>query len=518
MPLDTVLCLDTSGSMAGRGMKELKNAVTHFIEGVEETAKEGLKENIAVVEFGKNEKIVQGLTNDYAKIKKAVDGLQAGGRTPMFGGLTKAMEEIIEHGGVVRIAGRALSPRIILMTDGVPTDENGETMEAKLKVLSVAAVFGQNWREVGLPHPIPIACVGCGDCDAELLEAIAKLTNGMFVIVENVSELSGFFRRQVLLIKFAAKFASDMGKLRDILVLRQFMAALGEDVDDSELEGLMGLLIAMMGLEAAAGLAAAEAGSGSGGTMPPRGCRVRRGKDWKWGAQDGNGVGTVVEHKGKGVVSVEWDSGSTNSYRMGAEGAMDLKIVDEPRILKPGESIKVGCNVKRGRDWKWGDQDGGASKVGVVFCVGADKRVKVRWPNGTMADYRYGRDGCYDVTIIGSSSLSPRSSPARSSPVPPASTPSPRSDQILCWQWKDDNNIWRLFQKDVSKKMESAYKDNNKGNCKLQFNRFNYVMKFDTMRQVNESTKKERPIQRVALSRDDYELAEAVEKSLSVSE
>ena len=40
MPLDTVLCLDTSGSMANRGIRELKRAARQFLEGVEETAKQ----------------------------------------------------------------------------------------------------------------------------------------------------------------------------------------------------------------------------------------------------------------------------------------------------------------------------------------------------------------------------------------------------------------------------------------------------------------------------------------------
>ena len=37
--------------------------------------------------------------------------------------------------------------------------------QAVTEVLTVAALFGQHWRQVGLPHPIPIACVGCGDAD-----------------------------------------------------------------------------------------------------------------------------------------------------------------------------------------------------------------------------------------------------------------------------------------------------------------------------------------------------------------
>lgn len=30
------------------------------------------------------------------------------------------------------------------------------------------------------------------------------------------------------------------------------------------------------------------------------GLRVRRGKDWMWGDQDGNGTGTVIGHKSRG--------------------------------------------------------------------------------------------------------------------------------------------------------------------------------------------------------------------------
>ena len=45
--------------------------------GVEETAKElGLKENVCVVEFGKNQKVVQPLTNDYRKVRRAIGQLK----------------------------------------------------------------------------------------------------------------------------------------------------------------------------------------------------------------------------------------------------------------------------------------------------------------------------------------------------------------------------------------------------------------------------------------------------------
>ena len=73
MPLDTILCLDTSGSMAGRGLNELKRAVNVFLDGVTQTALQtGLRENVAVVEFGGQTRIVNNLTTNYAMLKNRV--------------------------------------------------------------------------------------------------------------------------------------------------------------------------------------------------------------------------------------------------------------------------------------------------------------------------------------------------------------------------------------------------------------------------------------------------------------
>jgi hypothetical protein len=67
------------------------------------------------------------------------------------------------------------------------------------------------------------------------------------------------------------------------------------------------------------------------------GVRVARGPDWKWGQQDdGEGhVGTVVEIGKPGsttspdkTVVVQWDSGSRTNYRVGYQGAYDLRVVD----------------------------------------------------------------------------------------------------------------------------------------------------------------------------------------------
>ncbi|ELV11273.1 E3 ubiquitin-protein ligase HERC2 [Tupaia chinensis] len=68
------------------------------------------------------------------------------------------------------------------------------------------------------------------------------------------------------------------------------------------------------------------------------GTRVMRGVDWKWGDQDGPppGLGRVIGELGEdGWIRVQWDTGSTNSYRMGKEGKYDLKLVELPAPTQP---------------------------------------------------------------------------------------------------------------------------------------------------------------------------------------
>uniref|UniRef100_A0A1A9WEY4 RING-type E3 ubiquitin transferase n=1 Tax=Glossina brevipalpis TaxID=37001 RepID=A0A1A9WEY4_9MUSC len=65
------------------------------------------------------------------------------------------------------------------------------------------------------------------------------------------------------------------------------------------------------------------------------GAKVVRGPDWEWGHQDGGEgkTGRVIEIRGwdnescRSVANVSWVSGSTNVYRLGHKGNVDLKYV-----------------------------------------------------------------------------------------------------------------------------------------------------------------------------------------------
>ncbi|XP_048481969.1 probable E3 ubiquitin-protein ligase HERC2 [Plutella xylostella] len=85
------------------------------------------------------------------------------------------------------------------------------------------------------------------------------------------------------------------------------------------------------------------------------GTRVVRGKDWKWGDQDGvpGGEGRVIGELGDdGWVRVAWDNGGTNSYRMGKEGKYDLKLARSP---SPPPSVQetVAEETEEVQDLHW---------------------------------------------------------------------------------------------------------------------------------------------------------------------
>ncbi|XP_062603232.1 uncharacterized protein LOC134265002, partial [Saccostrea cucullata] len=134
-------------------------------------------------------------------------------------------------------------------------------------------------------------------------------------------------------------------------------------------------------------------------TIPRLGTRVRRGPHWRFQNQDSEGIGTIVGHGDKaGLVLVEWDNGERSMYNYGIRGMYDVVVCEEPRVPLDG-LVAVGCFVKRGPDWKWGDQDGGEEAIGTCYRVMDNATVYIRWPCGRMGNYRFGYDGKYDIEL-----------------------------------------------------------------------------------------------------------------------
>jgi hypothetical protein len=159
------------------------------------------------------------------------------------------------------------------------------------------------------------------------------------------------------------------------------------------------------------------------------GKRVRRGRDWKWDEQDSQGEGTTYKSDAPGWVTVTWDSGKRANYRWGAEGCYDLLILPtastaakptptptkppgpatSPVVAKSTSAPQtvvvrtvndlVGKRVKRGKDWKWGNQ--GNNTDGTIYGLDEPGWVKVVWDNGDKNQYRFGADGSFDLSLVG---------------------------------------------------------------------------------------------------------------------
>ncbi|KAL8597671.1 hypothetical protein ACOMHN_012638 [Nucella lapillus] len=93
------------------------------------------------------------------------------------------------------------------------------------------------------------------------------------------------------------------------------------------------------------------------------GLRVVRGPDWKWGNQDGGEgyVGTVVEVGRPGsqtspdkTVVVHWDSGARTNYRVGYQGAYDLRIYDNAPVgVRHTNIICDACQKQGVQGMRW---------------------------------------------------------------------------------------------------------------------------------------------------------------------
>lgn len=63
------------------------------------------------------------------------------------------------------------------------------------------------------------------------------------------------------------------------------------------------------------------------------------------------------------------------------------------------ENARVGMKVVRGKDWDWGNQDGGEGSKGTITDIRQSGWVTVKWSETKPDSYRIGNEGKYDLYI-----------------------------------------------------------------------------------------------------------------------
>lgn len=480
---DTIICIDTSESMRGIPIQQAKDFVNNFLEGVEECAvNHALEENIAIVTFGKNTSVAQHLTNDYSKIRDILEDLEIEGASPIMTGLVLCMSAIYIRGGVVSFRNRKIMPRIVLISDGHVTDArimDGPDVahphgmseeEAKQQLIEFSDRLKSEHRKV--------TCIPVGNADMSVLENIANKTGGEIAGVEDAGRLS----KKFLLDTIVARVMTDEA-INNPDFGRQVMEKMvrdnptGKDLTDDEMNVVFDKVMSEIRDNPGG-----RDGTGVEDGPLPVGTRVRRGRDWIWDDQDDNMAGTIIGHKQRGFVTVEWDSGRKGKYRMGAEDSYDLRSVDEPRFLPEGMLGAVGVSCRRGPDWEWDNQDGGEDQVGIVFKIEDSGVIHVRWQNGKRGNYRYGIHGKFDIEMC--PGRRPSQNGAASSGTQ-GSAPVKVTKTRVQWQWELEPGVWMDHSPQASTKIEDLHQKRGRGTTLVDIDGQSYRVVIQNRRQRN---------------------------------
>ncbi|XP_070197062.1 uncharacterized protein [Littorina saxatilis] len=494
----TILCLDISASMAdGGAFEEMKKFVEKFIDGVEDVVNEtGIEENIGLVTFGSTSTVVQNVTNDFSRVRDALDTLAPGGRSPFVQALLVSMAALVDKAGVISVSRvYDVRPRIIFVSDGLPTenyDDGGlDYAYSKMHVRTGVTRLMMNFAtkdKYAKVHPVVYVPVG-RDPDRELMRSMAKLSNGVYLEPTDVDTLCAYYMVQETIGKTLA-------------------CVKGTEVSTREqIEALAtGLTPGMTEEQKAAVVGAVQKEQTTpskkhrnrlsdmddifentekvdAGEMLPLGTRVLRGPEWRYNDQDGQGPGTVFSHRDKdGWTWVNWDNGSYNRYPFGPEMGYHIwKTEDLPRFMDLDEDLEIGMTVEKGPDWSSTEKSLQNVQTGVVIRKSRSKRkLMVRWDTGQLQVVRYGSTDKYDVMYCDPAKIltpaplpgqdfmpAERAAPDFSPHKGVAGSASPECEHGL-WQQKGEDGSWVDYPPEQNACIEKNYKRKPDGSCVIQ--------------------------------------------------
>jgi Ca-activated chloride channel family protein len=153
-----VLLIDSSGSMDGAKLAEVKTAATNFVQ------RQNLSQNqIAIIGFGSDIHLGTPLTNDVATLTKAIANLADGGGTRMDMAIESAVQEL---------QSTSLAKNILLFTDGQPGFSGSNLPEEIDNTLQA----GKRAKAA----QINLIAVATGDADTNFLGQLTQNPNLVF--------------------------------------------------------------------------------------------------------------------------------------------------------------------------------------------------------------------------------------------------------------------------------------------------------------------------------------------------
>lgn len=166
-----ILMLDTSGSMSGTPLSELKEGLTQFLRETSDDETASMSVELEIITFGGSADIAAS----FAPVNVINDNppqLDAGGTTPLGRALSLADSELRARRRLYKQKGiSSYKPWIILMTDGCPNDDwrtaaaamkqQGEEKRLQYIGIGIGSEADFNTlREILPEHPGPVKLKG----------------------------------------------------------------------------------------------------------------------------------------------------------------------------------------------------------------------------------------------------------------------------------------------------------------------------------------------------------------------
>ncbi|XP_053385803.1 uncharacterized protein LOC128550572 [Mercenaria mercenaria] len=412
--IHTVICLDTSESMKDpKAWTHARQFYMEYLNGLQLLSDDDKTlDKVALVVFGKVTKVCRRFTTDFDGLKAEFDNLKPDGPSPMFGGLvlSKAVAETSDKR--YPNADVEIWPKIILITDGRPTDVNNidgaEASVADNSPKTKRLIYNEVKRLKDARIELHIVYVGAADF--EFLHMLRECIDGSMLPYTDGEKMA-----HCHLIKIIAKRITESKKRKTAggsedekkSALDEILQPLRESMEE-DLKKLVELKVELKEhMENLLKERKHDMYKMSDDKRYPRiGERVRRGRNWNWGDQDGNGVGTIVGHHLKDAeerkqlwVWVEWDENediNVYRYQHGSGMKSDVKIVQEERLPPENGLIAVGMKVGPGKDFEE-DKPQPCQGVVIRLIVSSDSdarsKAEVMWTDGTRGQYYFGEGG-----------------------------------------------------------------------------------------------------------------------------
>ncbi|XP_061168833.1 uncharacterized protein LOC133178087 [Saccostrea echinata] len=379
--------------MKGEGCRQMQEAFASFIEGYATNSM--LDENVAVIQFGTEVKYLHYFSNNYVSLSRILDDLSCSGPSLMIEGFLLAISALENGQRNTTIGPFNCRARVILISDGKATSSTDSDSEHRFSENEE----NQNVQLLNLVRQIgninPITCVPVGnDPNICLLATIAYGSRGGKILnYEKARQFAKYSLNMMIAGDILGEVPPTSCTIDDVRSL-VFSTRFQHVVTERDLEDVVDILNNRRAYEINVyqneQQLDVQVYSERNERLPPPGTRVRRGPCWTYNNQNSSGLGTIIGHWNQdGWVNVEWDTTMRFPYRYDPSDPNQCAVIicNEPRILQR-ENIAVGCVVKRGPDWIWGNQDGGIGNIGAV-----------RWPNGNKSNYRFGYDGKFDIVV-----------------------------------------------------------------------------------------------------------------------